>query len=183
VENGRTPQNGFAKLIQNYVWTCNECQQFGRDKGYLPKIQDVSGAVKVGAVKVPDVKEAGDFVYEHINLQIWSLEVHFVCFILVVRPLPPRGMWTTEDKRNRPPPLRASHNKINAPPPSSAVRKFRGMGLYKSTQSEHGFEKYKRSPYYPQFEVHGLSILTDPGGTAKMPFENADQAAPETLKK
>jgi hypothetical protein len=52
----------------------------------------------------------------------------FVCFILVLRPPPRRGMWTTEDKRNRPPPLRASHNKRNPPLPACAVRKSRGMG-------------------------------------------------------
>jgi hypothetical protein len=56
-------------------------------------------------------------------------------------------------------------------------------GLDKSIQSEHGFEKHKRSPYYPQFDVNCLFILTDPGGREKMPIDNADQAAPETSKK
>jgi hypothetical protein len=36
-------------------------------------------------------------------------------------------MWTFY-KRNRPPPLRASHNKRNPPPPACAVRMSRGMG-------------------------------------------------------
>jgi hypothetical protein len=56
-------------------------------------------------------------------------------------------------------------------------------GLDKSIQSEHGFKKHKRSPYYPQFDVNCLFILTDPGGREKMPIDNADQAAPETSKK
>jgi hypothetical protein len=38
-------------------------------------------------------------------------------------------------KRNRPPPLRTSHNKRNPPPPACAVRISRGMGPpYKSTK-------------------------------------------------
>jgi hypothetical protein len=45
-----------AKLIEDYIRLCHECQQFGRNKGYSPKTRDVSREVKVTAAKVLDAK-------------------------------------------------------------------------------------------------------------------------------
>jgi hypothetical protein len=50
----------------------------------------------------------------------------FVLFSFYV--LHPEGACGRFYKRNRPPPLRASHNKRNPPPPACAVRMSRGMG-------------------------------------------------------
>jgi hypothetical protein len=63
----------------------------------------------------------------------------FVCFILGLRPQSRRGMWTIDDKRNRLPRLRASHNKSDPPFPACAVRISQGMGpplQWKETKSK-----------------------------------------------